>query len=53
MTQDEMNQFDNENWQAKYNAMRIFYEKRIDHLDELLTKSMEMNLKLVKMLSKE
>ena len=39
-----------ENWQAKYNTMRIFYEKRIEHLDEMLTKSMEMNVKLVGML---
>lgn len=39
-----------ENWQEKYNTMRIFYEDRLKHLDELLEKSMEMNAKLVGML---
>lgn len=39
-----------ENWQAKYNTMRIFYEDRIKHLDEMLAKSMDMNAQLVAML---
>lgn len=46
---NKVNELD-ENWQAKYNTMRIFYEDRIKHLDDMLTKSMEMNVKLVGML---
>lgn len=40
----------NEEWQAKYKQMSIFYQDRLKYTEDMLAKAMEMNLKLVGML---
>ena len=40
----------NEEWQAKYTQMSIFYQDRLKYTEDMLAKAMEMNLKLAGML---
>jgi hypothetical protein len=41
-----------EEWQDHYTKMSIFYQDRLNHVENMLEKSMEMNLRLVSMLGK-
>lgn len=40
----------NEEWQEKYTKMSIFYQDRLKYTEDMLSKAMEMNLKLVGMI---